>query len=97
MTHWDDVLPTGRILRVEHEDVLDDLPGQVRRILHYCGLPFEASCLEFYKNDRAVRTASSEQVRKPISKKGVGQWRKFEPYLDPLKQSLGPLLNSQIG
>lgn len=95
MAHWDEVLPKGRILRVEHEDVLDDLAGQVRRILDYCELPFETGCLEFYKTDRAIRTASSEQVRKPINKNGVGQWRKFEPYLGPLKRSLGPLIDSQ--
>ncbi len=93
MDHWDAVLPEGRVLRVQHEDVLDDLERQVRRILDYCNLPFEVGCLEFYKNDRAVRTASSEQVRKPISRKGVGQWQKFEPYLDALKLSLGPLID----
>jgi tetratricopeptide (TPR) repeat protein len=92
MAHWDAVLPKGTVLRVQHEDVLDDLPGQVRRMLHYCDLPFEAQCLEFFKTDRAVRTASSEQVRKPISRKGVGQWTPFDPYLGDLKQSLGPLL-----
>lgn len=92
MSHWDAVLPQGTVLRVQHEDVLDDLPGQVRRMLDYCGLPFEAHCLEFYNTDRAVRTASSEQVRKPISRKGVGQWAGFDPYLDDLKQSLGPLI-----
>lgn len=89
MDHWDGVLPEGTILRVQHEDILEDLEQQVRRILTYCDLPFEPACLEFYKTDRAVRTASSEQVRKPISKKGVGQWRPFEPYLDPLKRALG--------
>ncbi|MGJ8562801.1 MAG: tetratricopeptide repeat-containing sulfotransferase family protein [Alphaproteobacteria bacterium] len=92
MAHWDRVLPEGRILRVQHEDVLEDPNGQIRRILKYCGLEFEEACLNFHQTDRAVRTASSEQVRKPISKKGVGQWRKFESYLDPLKQALGPLL-----
>ncbi|GHA98000.1 hypothetical protein GCM10009069_21260 [Algimonas arctica] len=93
MAHWDAVLPQGTVLRVQHEDVLDDLPGQVRRILDYCDLPFEDNCLEFYKTERAVRTASSEQVRKPISRKGVGQWTKFDPYLAPLKHALGPLLD----
>lgn len=90
MAHWDDVLPEGTVLRVQHEDVLDDLPGQVHGILDYCGLPFEQSCVEFHKTDRAVRTASSEQVRKPISRKGVGQWIKFDPYLAPLKDALRP-------
>lgn len=93
MAHWDAVLPKGTILRVQHEDILDNLPRQVDRILNYCGLPFEQGCVEFYKTDRAVRTASSEQVRKPISKKGVGQWKMFEPYLGDLKHSLGPLIH----
>ncbi len=91
MRHWDAALP-GKILRVQHEDVLDDLEGQTRRMLDFCGLPFEASCLDFYKTDRSVRTASSEQVRQPITKAGVDQWRPFEPYLDPLKTALGPAL-----
>ena len=91
MRHWDDVAP-GNVLRVQHEDVLDDLEGQVRRMLDYCGLPFEPACLEFYKTDRSVRTASSEQVRKPINKSGVDQWRSFEPYLEPLKKALGATL-----
>jgi tetratricopeptide (TPR) repeat protein len=91
MRHWDDALP-GKILHVQHEDVLDDLEEQVRRLLDFCELPFEPACLEFYKTDRSVRTASSEQVRKPINKSGVDQWRPFEPSLDPLKQALGPAL-----
>ncbi len=89
MRHWDDVLP-GKVLKVSHEDVLVDLEGQVRRILEHCGLPFEEACLEFHATDRSVRTASSEQVRRPINKSGVDQWRPFEPYLGPLKQALGP-------
>ncbi|MEO1554123.1 MAG: sulfotransferase [Pseudomonadota bacterium] len=88
MDHWSAVLPEGRILRVEHEDVLNDLEGQVRRLLDYCELPFEPACVEFHKTDRAVRTASSEQVRQPISRKGQDQWKPFEPFLDPLKQAL---------
>jgi len=92
MTHWDAVLPGGRMLRVQHEDVLADLEGQVRRILDYCGLPFEAACIEFYKTDRAVRTASSEQVRQPINRSGQDQWKAFESSLDPLKSALGPSL-----
>lgn len=94
MDHWDQVLPEGRVLRVQHEDVLDDLEGQVRRILDYCGLPFEAACVDFHQTDRAVRTASSEQVRQPINRAGQGQWRPFEPYLGPLKQALGDVLEN---
>ena len=88
MDHWTEILPQDRILKVQHEDVLDDLEGQVRRILAYCELPFEQACIDFHKTDRAVRTASSEQVRQPISRAGQDQWRPFEPYLDPLKAAL---------
>lgn len=87
MDHWDKVLP-GKILRVQHEDVVEDLETQVHRILDFCGLPFEKACLDFYKTDRAVNTPSSEQVRQPIYKSGLDQWRNFEPYLDPLKAAL---------
>ena len=91
MDHWDAVLP-GRVLRVQHEDVVDDLEGSVRRILHYCGLPFEPACVEFHKTKRAVRTPSSEQVRQPIFRDGLDQWKKFEPWLEPLREALGPEL-----
>ena len=87
MEHWDDVLP-GRVLRVQHEDVIDDLEGQVRRILDYCGLPFERSCVEFHRTERAVRTPSSEQVRRPINRDGTKAWEKFDPWLGPLRQAL---------
>jgi predicted Zn-dependent protease len=90
MDHWDAVLP-GRILRVQHESVVEDLEGNVRRLLDFCGLPFEPACLEFYKTERSIRTASSEQVRRPIFKEGLDQWRHFEPWLGPLKSALGPL------
>ncbi len=89
MEHWDAVLPKDRILRVQHEDVLNDLEGQVRRILDYCNLPFENACINFHKTERAVRTASSEQVRQPINRAGQGQWKPFEPFLEPLKSALG--------
>jgi tetratricopeptide (TPR) repeat protein len=88
MDHWDAVLP-GAILRVQHEDVLDDLEGQVRRMLDYLGLPFEPACVEFHKTKRAVRTASSEQVRQPITKASVDLWRHYEDHLQPLKDALG--------
>jgi tetratricopeptide (TPR) repeat protein len=87
MAHWDAVLP-GKVLRVEHEDVVDDLEANVRRILEYCGLEFEQQCVEFYKTERSIRTASSEQVRQPIFKEGIDQWRNFEPWLGPLKEVL---------
>ena len=91
MRHWDAVLP-GRILRVWYEDVVDDLEGNVRRILEFCGLKFEPRCLEFYKTERSVCTPSSEQVRQPIFHDGLSQWRNYEPWLDSLKESLGDAL-----
>jgi tetratricopeptide (TPR) repeat protein len=90
MEHWDSALP-GKVLRVQHEDVVNDLEGSVRRILEFCSLPFEPACLEFYKTERSVRTVSSEQVRRPIYREGMEQWRNFEPWLGPLKDALGPL------
>lgn len=93
MTHWDSVLP-GKILRVRYEDVVADLETQVRRLLDHCGLPFEEACLNFHQTERAVRTASSEQVRQPIFKSGVDQWENFSEFLDPLRSKLGPELVS---
>ena len=92
MDHWDKVLP-GKVLRVQYEDVVADLDTQVRRILDYCGLPFEESCISFHKNQRSVRTPSAEQVRQPIYTSGLEQWKNFEGCLDPLKQALGPVLD----
>ena len=89
MNHWDKALP-NEILRVQYEDVIDDIETQVKRILNYCDLSFEENCIDFYKTKRAVRTASSEQVRQPINKKGVEQWRNFEEFLDPLQKQLAP-------
>lgn len=91
MEHWDQVLP-AKVLRVRYEDVVSDLETQVRRLLDYCELPFEDACLNFHQTDRAVRTASSEQVRQPIFKSGVDQWENFTAYLDPLRDTLGPEL-----
>jgi len=91
MEHWDRVLP-GRVLRVHHEDVVEDLEGGVRRILAHCELPFESACLEFHRTRRSVRTASSEQVRRPIFREGLDQWRHFEPWLAPLREALGDAL-----
>jgi tetratricopeptide (TPR) repeat protein len=88
MRHWDTALP-GRVLRVQHEDVVRDLEGSVRRMLDYCGLAFEPACLEYYKTERSVRTASSEQVRRPIFTEGLDQWRNFEPWLGGLREALG--------
>jgi tetratricopeptide (TPR) repeat protein len=93
MRHWEMVLP-GRVLRVQHEDVVDDLEGNVRRILDFCGLDFEPACVEFHKTERSIRTASSEQVRQPIFREGLDQWRNYEPWLEPLKDALGDALLS---
>ena len=89
MDHWDQVL-SGFVLRVEHEDVVENLEQQVRRILDFCGLEFEQSCVEFHKTERSIRTPSAEQVRQPIYKTGLEQWKNFEPWLEPLKEALGP-------
>jgi hypothetical protein len=91
MDHWDEVLP-GRILRVLHEDVIEDLEGSVRRLLDHCGLAFEPECLQFHKTERSVRTPSSEQVRRPIFRDGLDQWKGFEPWLGPLENALGDAL-----
>ena len=91
MRHWDEALP-GKVLRVHHEDVVEHLEGSVRRILAHCGLPFEPACVDFHKTERSVRTPSSEQVRQPIFRDGLDQWRKFEPWLGPLKEALGDAL-----
>jgi tetratricopeptide (TPR) repeat protein len=91
MDHWDAVLP-GKVLRVRYEDVVSDTETQVRRLLDFCGLPFEEACVNFHQTERAVRTASSEQVRQPIFKSGLDQWEHYAPYLDPLRDILGPEL-----
>ena len=87
MTHWHDVLP-GFILTVNHEDVVDDLETQVRRMLDFCGLEFEQSCVDFHKTKRNIKTPSSEQVRQPIYKSATEQWINFEHHLSPLKKVL---------
>ena len=94
MLHWYDVLG-GQILRVQYETVVSDLEDQVRRILDFCDLPFEEACLNFHETERAVRTASSEQVRQPIYSSSVGTWRNFEHHLGALKEILAPVLPSE--
>jgi hypothetical protein len=90
MEHWNLVLP-GRILRVQHEDVVNDLEMNVCRILKFCGLEFEPACLNFHQTARSVHTASSEQVRQPIYREGLEQWRHFDAWLAPLRTALGHL------
>jgi tetratricopeptide (TPR) repeat protein len=96
MAHFDKVLP-GRVHRVFYEAMIEDTEAEVRRLLEYCGLPFEPGCLRFYENERAVRTASSQQVRQPIYRTGLEQWRHYEPWLQPLKTALGPVLETYPG
>jgi len=96
MRHIDAVLP-GRVHRVIYEDLVEDTESEVRRLLDYCRLPFEAGCLKFHENSRAVRTVSSEQVRRPIFRDGLEQWRNYEPWLGPLKAALGPALQTWRG
>jgi tetratricopeptide (TPR) repeat protein len=91
MEHWDAVLP-GRVLRVQHEDVVDDLEGSVRRMLDHIGLPFEQTCVDFHQNRRSVRTPSSEQVRQPIFRDGLDQWTRYAEWLEPLQTALGDAL-----
>jgi len=95
MDHWDEVLP-GVVLRVQHEEVVADLEGQVRRILDFCGLPFEEDCVNYHQTERNVRTPSSEQVRQPIFTSSLEQWRNFESHLDPLAEALGPDLRDRF-
>jgi predicted Zn-dependent protease len=96
MAHFDRVAP-GAIHRVIYEDLVNDTAGEIRRLLTFCGLSFEPATLSFHENDRAVRTASSQQVRKPIYREGLDQWRHYEPWLEPLRRSLGAVLASYPG
>ena len=89
MGHWHRVLPTNRILDVCYEDVVADLEAQARRVIGYCGLPWDDGCLSFHKTDRPIRTASATQVRQPIYKNAVGRWRVYEEHLGPLLTALG--------
>jgi hypothetical protein len=91
MQHWNHVLP-GRVLRVCYEDMVEDLETNVRRILEFCRLEFQVACLDFYRTKRSIRTPSSEQVRQPIFRDGLFQWRNYEPWLRPLQDALGDAL-----
>jgi hypothetical protein len=93
MAHFDSVL-TGSIHRVIYEKLIDDTEGEVRRLLEFCRLPFEAATLSFYNNERAVRTVSAQQVRRPIFREGVDHWRHYEQWLEPLRSALGPVADS---
>jgi hypothetical protein len=88
MTHWQRVLPPGRIIDVHYEDLVGDLEGGARRIIAHCGLPWDRRCLDFHRTERTVRTASATQVRRPIYKSSVGRWRKYKNFLEPLFDEL---------
>jgi hypothetical protein len=88
MAHFDAVEP-GSIYRVIHEQLLENPEGEIRSLLEFLRLPFEETCLNFHQNKRAVRTASSEQVRRPINRDGVDQWKPYAAHLEPLKRALG--------
>jgi len=94
MDHWDAVLPGG-VLRVQYEEVVDDLETQVRRLLDFCELEFEPACVEFHRTERSVRTPSSEQVRQPIYRSGLAPWEPFDPWLAPLREALGPYVRER--
>ncbi len=96
MAHFDAVLP-GRVHRVHYERMIEDTEGEVRRLFDYLGLPFEPATLRFYETERAVRTASAQQVRQPIYREGLEQWRRYEPWLEPLEAALGPVLAAYPG
>ena len=96
MAHFDAVLP-GRVHRVVYESLVADTEAEIQRLLDYCNLPFEASCLSFHENARAVSTASAEQVRRPIFREGLEHWRNYERWLGPLKAELGPLVDDYGG
>ena len=96
MHHWDEVLP-GQVLHVQYEEVVADLETQVRGILDFCDLPFEQGCVDFHQTERAVRTASSEQVRQPIYSGSVQTWKRFEVHLEPLRDILQPVFPSADG
>ncbi|HJV43996.1 tetratricopeptide repeat-containing sulfotransferase family protein [Caulobacter sp.] len=96
MRHWDEVLP-GRVLRVQYEDVVEDLEGGVRRMLAACALPFEPACLAFHETRRSIRTPSSEQVRQPIGRDGLSQWERYGPWLTPLRAALGDAVTGYRG
>jgi hypothetical protein len=91
MTHWHSALP-GKILDVHYEETVTDLEGQVRRLLQFCGLPFEDQCLKFYATERAVKTASSEQVRQPIYRGALGKWRRYEKHLGVWQEVLDDIV-----
>jgi hypothetical protein len=95
MTHWRSVLPPGAMLDISHENVVDDLEGQARRLLDYCGLPWDDRCLEFHKTSRPVRTASAAQVRQPLFRTSLQRWRRYKAELGLLLRELGDIVPAE--
>jgi hypothetical protein len=93
MAHYETVMP-GRIHFLSYERLVDDTENEIRRLLAYCGLPFEENCLRFWETNRAVATPSGEQVRQPIYRGALEQWKNFEPWLGPLKDALAEAQNA---
>ncbi len=96
MNHFDEALP-GKVHRLIYEDLVEDSETEVRRLLGFCGLDFEEGCVRFWETDRGVATHSSEQVRRPLFREGLDQWRNYEPWLEPLRKALGPRLENWRG
>jgi hypothetical protein len=96
MGHFDQALP-GRIHRVIYEDLVEHTEAETRRLLDYCGLPFDDACLRFWQTERPISTHSSEQVRGPVFRGGLDRWRRYEPVLAPLNVALGPSLDNWRG
>ena len=92
MSHWRSVLPPGALVDVSYEEVVDDLEGQARRLIDYCGLPWDDRCLTFHRTSRAVKTASAVQVRKPLFRSSLQRWRRYEADIVPLLRELGDLI-----
>jgi hypothetical protein len=92
MQHWEKTLPEGILLSLRYEDVVADVEREARRIIAHIGLEWNEACLKFYETERSVKTASLSQVRQPIYNTAIGRWKKYEPYLKPLLNELGPLV-----
>jgi hypothetical protein len=91
MAHWRSVLPAGAMLDVSYEEVVDNLEEQARRLIDYCGLPWDDRCLSFHETRRPIATSSNVQVRRPIYRDSLSRWRRYEPYLQPLLAELDPI------
>jgi len=97
MAHWRRVLGEGAMLEVRYEALVEDLEGTVRKVLDYCGLSWDERCLAFHETDRAVRTASLTQVRRPLYSSSIGRWRPFERHLAPLVEAVRQAAGAEGG